>query len=193
MIKRKILVIFAHPAIQKSRVNRELAREAMEVEGVTFHDLYDAYPDFIIDIAREQKLLLEHDAVIFQHPFYWYSTPAIIKEWCDLVLEYGFAYGEGGDKLAGKAWGHAISTGGPESAYSREGYNRFSIAEFMAPLEQSAHLCDMPFLKPFITHGAHAYSQPAQLAPVRARYRKYLESLVAHPGAFTDWRHPHHG
>ena len=76
---QRILILFAHPALQKSRVNALLAAAARPVPGVTFHDLYEAYPDFDIDVAREQKLLLDHDVIVFQHPFYWYSCPALLK------------------------------------------------------------------------------------------------------------------
>ena len=40
--------------------------------------------------------------IVFQHPVYWYSSPAILKEYQDLVLEYGFAYGHDGHALDGK-------------------------------------------------------------------------------------------
>jgi glutathione-regulated potassium-efflux system ancillary protein KefG len=51
----RVLVLFAHPALQKSRVNRELVREARQVEGITFRDLYEDYPEFDIDVPREQR------------------------------------------------------------------------------------------------------------------------------------------
>ncbi|MCV5747032.1 NAD(P)H-dependent oxidoreductase, partial [Escherichia coli] len=69
---------------------------------MTCVDLYGEYPRFNINIDREQQRLREHDVVIFQFPLYWYSTPAILKEWQDLVLEYGFAYGTEGTELQGK-------------------------------------------------------------------------------------------
>lgn len=176
----RVLVQFAHPAIHKSRVNRRLASVAREVQGVTFNDLYETYPDFLIDVEREKQLLLEHDVYVFQHPFYWYSTPSILKEWIDLVLEYGFAYGEGGDKLQGKAWAHAFSTGGPESAYSSTGYNRFTIAQLLAPLEQTAHLCGIHFLKPLVLFRTpHLETEPG-LVEACADYRKFLETLRDH-------------
>ena len=62
------------------------------VEGVTVNNLYEKYPDFFIDVPEEQRLLLENDIIIWHHPFYWYSAPAILKEWMDLVLQHGFAY-----------------------------------------------------------------------------------------------------
>ena len=82
------------------------------LEGVTIVDLYAEYPSLDIDVAREQQRLLAHDVIVLQHPFYWYSSPAIIKEWQDLVLENGWAYGPGGTRLAGRYLMSAISTGG---------------------------------------------------------------------------------
>ena len=64
-----------------------------DVDGVELRDLYELYPDFYIDVAAEQEALGRSDVIVLQHPFYWYSTPAMLKEWQDLVLEHGFAYG----------------------------------------------------------------------------------------------------
>ena len=79
----KILINFAHPAKTRSKINRALRSVVENLENVTLNDLYAAYPDFLIDVEREQNLCEEHDVIIFQHPFYWYSTPAIVKEWMD--------------------------------------------------------------------------------------------------------------
>ena len=106
---KRILVIFSHPALQSSRANRQLLQAIDGLEGVTLHDLYQQYPDMYIDVKREQALLAEHDLIVFQHPFYWYSCPAIMKEWMDLVLEYGYAYGPEAHTLAGKQWLSAIT------------------------------------------------------------------------------------
>ena len=127
MEQRRILILFAHPAYQKSRAQRQLLAAVQDLEAVTINDLYEEYPDFNIDVAREQELLLAHDVVVFQHPFYWYSSPAILKEWQDLVLEYGFAHGSGGTALAGKIALTAISSGGGLDAYGKEGFNEFTI------------------------------------------------------------------
>ncbi|RYE35767.1 MAG: NAD(P)H oxidoreductase, partial [Sphingobacteriales bacterium] len=92
----RVLILFAHPAFEKSRVHRPMVKQVLKLEGITFHDLYESYPDYDIDLDREQELLLRHDVIVFQHPFYWYSCPAILKQWQDLVLEHGWAYGRGG-------------------------------------------------------------------------------------------------
>ncbi len=98
----KLLILFAHPALEKSRVHSRMVDKIQRIPNVTFHDLYEEYPDFDIDVRREQKLLLSNDIIILQHPFYWYSSPAILKEWQDLVLEHKWAYGAGGTALTGK-------------------------------------------------------------------------------------------
>jgi len=98
----RVLILFAHPALEKSRVNRRLIAAVQDLENVTINDLYEQYPDFYIRVKREQELLLSHDVIVFQHPFYWYSCPALVKQWEDLVLQYGFAYGKEGTKLEGK-------------------------------------------------------------------------------------------
>ena len=174
----RVLVLFAHPRTSASVVQRRLFRAASGLEGVTPRDLYAAYPDFAIDAATEQRLLLEHDVVVFQHPFYWYSSPAILKEWQDIVLEHGWAYGAGGTKLYGKFLMTAISTGGAESAYQPEGRNRFSIGELLSPFNQTAHLCGMGYLEPFVLHEGRKLAGETLDAAVRD-YRALLQGLAA--------------
>ena len=67
---RQVLILFAHPALEKSRANRRLLRSAEGLEGVTLRDLYEDYPDFLIDVSREQEDLKRHDVILFQHPFF---------------------------------------------------------------------------------------------------------------------------
>lgn len=174
---RRVLVLFAHPVLERSRVNRRLLEALTDLEGVTIQDLYEVYPTMAIDVDREQELLLAHDVIVFQHPFYWYSCPAILKEWQDLVLEHGWAYGKGGTHLRGKVTLNAITTGGPETAYHKDGYNRFTVRELLAPWDQTAHLCGMSFLAPFAVHAALKVVTDADLANAKTGYRTLIEAL----------------
>lgn len=149
-----VLILFAHPALEKSRVNAVLCEAVREMRGVTFRDLYEEYPDLAIDVRREQELLLAHETIVLQHPFYWYSSPSILKEYQDLVLQHGWAYGHGGEALVGKSLLQVITTGGRASAYQRDGLNRFTVRELLAPFEQTAFLCGMDYLPPFVAHGS---------------------------------------
>ncbi len=174
----RILVLHAHPRPSTSIVQRALSAEARSIKGVTFHDLYAEYPDFGIDAAREQELLLAHDVIVLQHPFYWYSSPAILKEWQDIVLDFGWAYGPGGNKLHGKFMMQAISTGGAEAFYHAKGRNRFSIDALLRPFNQTAYLCGMGYIKPFIVYEGRRISDDVLEGHAR-RYRELLAGLAS--------------
>jgi glutathione-regulated potassium-efflux system ancillary protein KefG len=174
---RRVLVLFAHPVLERSRVNRCLLEGITDLEGVTIRDLYEDYPTLSINVEREQADLLAHDVIVFQHPFYWYSCPAILKEWQDLVLEHGWAYGVGGTKLRGKITLNAVTTGGPAQAYQRGGYNRYTVRELLAPWDQTAHLCGMRFLAPFAVHAALKVIRDEDVDPSRAAYVRLIEAL----------------
>lgn len=171
-----MLILFAHPAYQRSRVNRALVSAVSDLDGVILRDLYELYPEFNIDVDEEQRLMSEHDIIVMQHPFFWYSTPAILKEWQDLVLEHGWAYGSDGNALRGKKLMSAMTLGGGSSAYRKNGYNRFTISELLRPLEQTAYLCGMEFLPPFCVHGTHMMDT-AMVEDYAARYRQLVTAM----------------
>jgi glutathione-regulated potassium-efflux system ancillary protein KefG len=172
----RILVLFAHPRLSGSVGQKALLGAIAGLEQVTVHDLYAAYPDFAIDAGHEQALLLEHDLLVFQHPFYWYSSPAIIKEWLDLVLENGWAYGPGGTKLAGKFMLSAMSTGGSEEAYGADERNRYEVRQLLAPFNQTAYLCHMAYLEPFVVYAPRRMNA-AKLSAAAERYRDLIVGL----------------
>ncbi len=180
----RLLVYYAHPGHKHSHVNRHMAEAAAGVEGITFVDLYREYPRFDIDVDREQQRLLDHDVIVFQFPVFWYSTPSILKEWQDLVLEHGFAYGAGGDKLTGKRLMLAITAAGPADAYSTGGYQNFPLREFLRPFEQTARLCNMSFVPPYVLYGALKAPSDGAVEPHVDGYRRLLESI--RDGRF-DW------
>jgi glutathione-regulated potassium-efflux system ancillary protein KefG len=176
-VAKSILIITAHPAYHRSRANRALRFAAEGSTSVTMHDLYEAYPDFLIDIEAEKAKLEAHDHIVLLHPFYWYSSPAIVKEWLDLVLEYGWAYGEGGTALRGKTWTQAITAGAPEDTYMPKGRNRFSIEELTRPFEATAHLCGCLWQPPFILNSSREASAAA-LMQAGHDFRSMLEVLA---------------
>jgi putative NADPH-quinone reductase len=173
----KTIVYYAHPGHKHSHVNRYMARAAAAIDGVTYVDLYHDYPRFDIDVNIEQQRLLDHDVIVFQFPLFWYSTPSIIKEWEDLVLEHGFAYGHDGDQLAGKCMMLAVSGAGPEEAYTHEGYQGFPVRTFLTPLEQTARLCKMHFLAPYMLYGALLAPGEGRVDPHVNGYRQLLEAI----------------
>ncbi len=161
-------------------------RATSEVEGVTVVDLYAEYPDLCIDINREQQRLREHDIIVFMFPLYWYSTPSILKEWQDLVLEYGFAYGSDGTALHGKRLLCAISAGGGEDAYRHQGYNHYSIRELLRPIEQTATLCGLTYLPPYALFGSRTAFEAGRLQTHIDCWLRILKDLIAGRTAIDD-------
>ncbi len=95
-----IVVIYAHPAPRRSRVNRPLAEALAALPHVAVRELYRLYVDYDIDVVAEQRLLSTSETVVLQFPVRWYSVPALLKLWIDEVLESGWAYGPGGRRCA---------------------------------------------------------------------------------------------
>ena len=109
------LIILGHPDWERSLANKEIVNGLVNSEVyIEVRHLQQLYPDFKIDIKKEQEALLRHKNIVFQFPFYWYTMPAILKQWFDLVLEYGFAYGSTGDKLKGKNFIPSFTVGSAE-------------------------------------------------------------------------------
>ena len=172
----KVLILFAHPLLEKSRVQVELLKAAATVADITINDLYQRYPEFDIDVEREKRLLLNHDIIIWQHPFYWYSAPPLLKQWQDLVLEHGWAYGKQGTALTGKKVFQVITSGGSMEAYQPGSYNKYNIQEFLRPFERSAELCRMVYWPPYWVPGVHKIETP-QIKQYAEHYRNLLTAL----------------
>lgn len=144
----KILHLVFHPNLKESRVNR-IWKEQLKESGkiTTSRDMYSEYPDFKIDVDKEQKLLLEHDRIIIQFPLYWYSMTPLLKQWLDDVMTYNFAYGSKGNKLKGKDLQILLSAGGQSKFFS--GFDKFcTIYDLLKPFELTANLSKMNYLMP---------------------------------------------
>ncbi|MBI2772751.1 MAG: NAD(P)H-dependent oxidoreductase [Burkholderiales bacterium] len=172
-----IYVLAAHPNWRESRVNQRLVAAARAVAGTDVNDLYASYPDFDIDVSLEQPRLAAAKLVVLLHPIQWYSMPALQKLWLDEVLAYGWAYGTGGTALRGKDLWLVATTGGPESSYHPQSYNRYFFDAFLPPYEQTAALCGMRFLPPMLLHGAHTTPEAA----VSAHVDMFRERLQSYP------------
>ena len=169
-------VVVAHPAMDRSRVNRRLLTAAQDVGSVQVCDLYAQYPDYHVDVRQEQAHVQAAALVVLVHPLQWYSMPALLKLWLDEVFTAGWAYGER-HALQGKDLWLVASTGGAEDSYHPQGYNRYFFDAFLPPYEQTAALCGMRFLPPLLLHGAHS----ATTAEVDAHVAMFCERLSSYP------------
>ncbi|MFL9878461.1 NAD(P)H-dependent oxidoreductase [Herbaspirillum rhizosphaerae] len=189
MTTSRILILYAHPGGEHSYTNRTMIEAARSLPQVRVHDLYECYPDFHIDVEYEQAQLHEADLVVLHHPIHWYSMPALQKEWIDLVLQRGWAFGPGGDALHGKDFWLVATTGGDADAYQAGGRHGHPFSDFLPPYQQTARLCGMRWQTPNILHGAHHLSKEALIMHA-ANYRARLDSYPDWPATETSTSTP---
>lgn len=169
----KVQILFFHPTMENSKINRGFVNILPNHENLTFRSIYDEYPNGFIDVPREKKLLTENEAIFFQHPFYWYSCPPMMKQWIDSVLELGWAYGKGGTALQGKIWKQIISSAGSGKAYTAEGFHKHTMTEFLLPFKRTAELCNMEYHEPFLIQGAQGLGKD-QIDDLKSQYQKLI-------------------
>jgi putative NADPH-quinone reductase len=174
----KTLVILAHPNLENSRVNQRWKEELLLYPNdITLHEIYKEYPDWNIDVSREQNLMEAYDHVIFQFPLYWYSYPPLLKKWFDDVLAYGWAYGSNGNKLNGKKLGLALSIGDKKENYQPAGSVSFTVDEVIAPFNASAKHVGAEALPYFAVFGA---SFQASDEEINTSAKEYIEYIFNH-------------
>ncbi|CAH1666348.1 NAD(P)H oxidoreductase YRKL / Flavodoxin 2 [Hyphomicrobiales bacterium] len=175
----KTLILLFHRDLSASKANAALAAAAGELPGVDVVDMAALYPDGI-DMARdgahEASRLLSADRVVLQFPIQWYSTPALLKAWQDVVLTRMFymAYEQEGRLLEGTPLMIAATAGNVPEAYAPGGRNMFPMIELLAPLRATAHRCGLGWSAPFILYEADKLA-PEALEKAAADYKARLE------------------
>ncbi len=170
------LIISAHPDITGSTVHACWLGAVRQAKSAHVHEIGQSYPTGTIDVDSEQRLIEAHDRIILQFPIFWYSVPAVLKNWIDLVLSHGWAYGHDGNAFVGKELGLAYSTGTAAEAYRAGGRNHFSMSELTKPLELTAIFIKARFLPSFILHGANAGFSDEELEKSAKAYLAYLHA-----------------
>jgi len=179
-----ILVVFAHPYPQRSNANKPLLEAVSQLDQVVVDDLYEKYPDFHINITAEQQLLAQAKLIVFQFPIYWYNIPAMLKQWQEVVLTRGFAFGKKEQErvLLNKPCMAVVTTGHKKLSYQDGGYDCYNLEDFLRPLEQMADHCKMQYHPPLVLHEAHR-ATTTELAQLGNQYSQRLQELYAQTGA----------
>jgi len=167
----KTLMILAHPRIEESIGNKIISDLTNTDKNVEVRHLNFLYPDFKIDIKAEQKALESAENIIFQYPLYWYSTPAILKEWIDQVFEYGFAFGTG-SKLTNKNIIVSITIGSGKKDYPQE-----VLDKILFPFQGLAAYCKMNYIGEVLSNNINNYNpEAAEEAKITAK--EHAEKLL---------------
>ncbi|WP_443943619.1 NAD(P)H-dependent oxidoreductase [Pedobacter sp. AW1-32] len=175
----KTLIVVIHPDMEQSVVNKRWVDELKQYpDQFLIHDLHQVYPDEIIDVAAEQRLIEAHDKIVFQFPFYWFSCPGFYKKWMDLVLTHGWAYGsKSGYKMGGKTVALAVSIGVDEAEYSAKGDYKYTLNELLRPFELSFEYVKADYRTPFAYYGMEYNSTPEWIEKSVPLYLDYLNAL----------------
>jgi glutathione-regulated potassium-efflux system ancillary protein KefF len=127
--------------------------------------------------------------VVWLHPIYWYSVPAMLKHWFDVVHLRDWAYGEGGDKLRGKHCLWVTTSGGETSSFSETGVHQLPFAAFEAPLRQTALFCGMVWETPIVLHGAHVITED-EIGAAALAFRERLATWRPNPPLASSEANP---
>lgn len=173
-----ILIVFSHPYTHRSHANKSILDELAKHEQVYINNLYEKYPDFHINVAEEQALLLQARLIIFQFPIYWYNVPALFKQWQEVVLTRQFSFGDEShaQALKGKPVMAVVTTGHKQTSYQSDGYDNYTLEEFLRPLERMCVHCGMNYHSPLALHQAHR-STSSELIQFSHLYLQRIKQL----------------
>lgn len=117
---------------------------------------------FARDIETELVKLERCDLMIWQFPLWWFSTPAILKGWCDRVFAMGRIYGSGrvfeNGVLKGKRAMLSFTTGSTEDGYTKE-HPQGLIRDALFPIHGSLKYVGFDILEPNIVYAPVRKSQ----------------------------------
>lgn len=166
----KIVVLLAHPHIDKSHMNATLIKAAEQVEGVQVVNIYD-YP---VTPEAYQEVISHAKGIVYEFPFYWMSAPHLLKQWTDEVF---MAFTQEQGMIEGKEFMVAVTTGSEEAAYQHNGRNLYTMEEYLRPYEGMANHTKMHWNKPFVVYGVPNDPKKAE-ADLQAGAEKYKQVLT---------------
>ena len=175
-------MIVAHPNIESSIGNKTIIEHFKSLHPeAEIDELYKLYPDFKIDVKKEQEKLLKADFIILQFPYHWYNAPALLRKWFEDILEHGFAYGSKGKALQGKKLIVSFTTGSPVETYKEGGMQNFTLEDLTKGFHQLANLCSMNWAG-FVATGNLVFflrDKQEELAKMKDRLKQHAEKLSA--------------
>ena len=166
---KNVLVLVAHPHLAESKANKAMMESIQGLPGVTIRDLYGE--PFTADNYRED--FSRADVIVFQFPFYWGSSPALLKQWLDEIFMSFFEV----PGAAGKQLMIATTTGSEYEAYRAGGRDHFTIDELLRPFEFTALYAGMDYLTPFVIYSTAASDADRYITEGASRYAVYIRQI----------------
>ncbi len=157
---KNVLVVSGHTDLKNSVANKKILEELKKIPNIEIDCLSELYPDYRIDVEKEQEKLLKADIIVLQYPLFWYSMPSLLEKWMEDVFKHGFSHGRIGDKLKGKKLIASFTTGAPKESYQ-------NIEDYLNPIKGTCALCQMEYIGCVVTYGV-SYQ-------IRNEFEKYIE------------------
>lgn len=178
---KNVLIISGHTNLKESVANKTILETISHLlPDAQIVKLDEAYPDFHINIAQEQKRLLWADIIVLQFPIFWYSAPSILERWMEETFQHGFSHGSTGDKLKGKKVVLSFTTGAPETMYTKEGAMGHPIDDFLVCYKAMCHLTQMVYCG-YVFTGGVSYgnrTSPELIAQQKVRSVEHAKKLA---------------
>ncbi|MBC8257859.1 MAG: NAD(P)H-dependent oxidoreductase [SAR324 cluster bacterium] len=136
---------------------------------------------FAEDVETEIQKIEWCDLMIWQFPLWWFSLPAVLKGWVDRTFVMGRVYGMGKiydtGAFKGKRALLSLTTGGPEPAYNKGGFNG-DIDSILKPIQRGMlKFTGFDVLSPHIVYGAAQLSDDERKVKL-VQFQTRLENIV---------------
>lgn len=172
----KTLIINGHPNLNQSIIHKRWSEELKKYpKDFTVHNLCYEYPDYKIDVQKEQKLIENHENLILQYPIYWFNVPGLIKRWIDEVFTYGWAYGSKGDKLKDKKIALALSAGISEDDLKDN--KNLNLEDLILPIKLTAAYVSSNFRGYYILYNSYYAADNGTLDKSIDEYISFIKGL----------------
>jgi len=144
---KNVLVISGHTDLQHDSFNNKIIMADLEkaLPEARFEYLDAMYPNFKIDVKKEQEQLVWADVIVLQFPVFWYSMPSLLARWMEQTFEHGFSHGAKGKALVGKKLLLSFTVGAPEDMYREGGFQLYPVEMMTTRFIQTAHLCSLDY------------------------------------------------
>lgn len=161
-------VIVAHPQLEDSGTQRFLKEATTSLRRIDWHEL-KVNSSGHFDAAAEKKFLKDKKRIIFQFPLYWYSAPAILKQWMDEIFDIADV-----TWLQNKELGLAVSLGQPLKEYRLGGREGIALSSLLSPFQAFAKRLQMRLMPLFIIE-QFVYQNDRKHQELLTKYQQFLE------------------
>lgn len=135
----KVLIINGHPKPHESYTQRFFYESVATEETVDFVEL----SEMTLENKNARVDLTTYDRILLQFPIYWYSAPALLKQWIDETFRSTMPY------LKHKEFGVIVFFGSAQHKFGSGNAERYTIDEMLKPFEMLANYFEMHYLPPF--------------------------------------------